>query len=417
MLMSRLVFLGVASLLSTTAYGLINPIAVYTPLVSVTQAATLQVLTTQPTVTQPSQQSSTSSGSESNNLSPQSGTGIPIAPNTIGTQGHQFSTEGCYQLSGSGSFTGTSFQLLVTQSNIVIDLNGQILSYGGPSSQIVGCIVINPGVTNVTIKNGTIAGFTGPAITVNGSSTSPVSHIALDTIKIISCNPGIFLSYTDHAFISNCTIAGSYSNISAARGIFATNCSGITAQYCSIKNNISSNGPSCGYFFDTCKTIFLEHCTVSGNQGQVNAMGIHFKNVTRASYIQNCSAFSNTAITGDCCGILLEDSQNCYIQNSTTQNNTTTDPCGYSYGILLHDSANNFVKNNAVDGNNYGIYDDEAAGLQTNIYTQNIAYQNSIADYLRPYSSPFNFIQIQQDYLQKMLLTGTLDNLSIRISS
>ncbi len=412
---SRFLFLGVASsLISTTTLCLINPIAVYTPLISITQAAqtasALQLLIEQPVAPQPSP-SPTQQSSETSSY------GIPLDPDEFGTHGEQLSTNGCYQLSGSVNFTGTVSPLVITQSNVIVDLNGQMLSYAGPQCQVVSAITISPGVTNVTIRNGTLVGFTGAAIAVNGSSTCPDGHITLDTIKIISCNSGISLSYTDHVSISNCTITGSTSSSSTVSGISAKNCSGVTIQHCTSQNNVSDKGSAYGYFFDTCKTVFLSQCATSGNQGTTSTAGIHFKNVRRTSYIQNSSALSNSSTSGECYGIFLENSQNCYVQNSTSQGNITDASDAYSYGILLRGSSNNFIRHNAIDGNNYGIYDDEMAGLQTNIYTQNIAYQNSIADYLRPYSSPFNFIQIQQDYLQKMLLTGTLDNLSIRISS
>lgn len=136
----------------------------------------------------------------------------------------------------------------------------------------------------------------------------------------------------------------------------------------------------------------------------------------RNNYIQSSTCNGNHSSTAHAHGILIENSKQTYIQDSTAQGNGSSARNFFSYGIRLKNSSKSFVKRNIIDGNDYGIYDDELADHNTNIFAQNIAYQNNYNNYLRPNSSPLTFIQVQQEYLQGALSAGSLDNISIRIN-
>lgn len=392
--------------------GIINPMTLYTPITTITQAyqnalSLQQALAIQPLAVAPAP--STPSSPEVIEQS--------ITPASIGTHGQTLHSEGCYQITNSVSYNGTTCALTIAASNITIDFNGQTLLYSGPLNATVHGIIINPGVSNVTIRNGTIMGFPGVGILSPGTSQQPVNHLTLETMKIISCYQGIILCTTNNTALINCITTGNMNPLGKTHGIKCATCTGITIQQCMSNNNTSPTCSCYGFFLTQCKTTALSYCSASGNEGAEETAGIYFENMLRNNCIQSCTCNGNSSTTGESYGMLLANSEQTYVQDSTTQGNSTSSPTCFSYGIRLRNASHTFIKHNTTDGNDYGIYDDESLGQQTNIFTQNIAYHNTYNDYLRPNSSPLTFIKIQQDYLQGMLAAGPLDNISVRISS
>ena len=390
--------------------GIINPMTLYTPLIALTQ--TIQTpFQSQPLAPAPSP-------SEPAPLSPSTPSlAISITPTTIGTNGHTIQSEGCYQITASVNYKGNMSVLTIATSNITIDLNGQTLLYSGPLDKTVHGIIINPGVSNVTIRNGTLMGFPGVGILSPGTLYHPVNHLTLDRVKIISCYQGIVLCTTNNAILINCITTGNMNPTGTTQGIKCSSCKGTTMQQCMSNNNTSPLGSCYGYFLTGCKTTSLSYCSASGNEGAQETAGIYFENMLRNNCIQNCTCNGNSSTTGESYGILLANSEQAYVQDSATQGNVSTAIDCFSYGIRLKNASRSFIKHNTIDDNDYGIYDDEPLGQHTNIFTQNSACHNTYSDYLRPHSSPLTFIKIQQEYLQGMLAAGSLDNISIRISS
>ena len=239
----------------------------------------------------------------------------------------------------------------------------------------------------------------------------------MQNLKIVSCYHGILSEATHNFVISNCATLGNNNPLQTTCGIEVSNSNGITIQQCNSQNNISPLGKCYGCILTNCKNTVIVNCTASGNEGALETAGIYFGSMIRNNAIQNCVCNGNSSTTMNAYGIIVADSEQTYVQNSVTQGNVSSAPDCFSYGIQLKNSSRSFIKHNTVDDNSYGIYDDEQAGQNTNMFTQNVASQNTLKDYLRPNSSPLTFIQIQQENLQKMLSAGALDNISIRISS
>lgn len=389
--------------------------ALYTPITSITQAAQNAVLVSS------NQLSTTPSSTGSSGTSPiystESSLAIALSSSSIGTNGFILRTPGYYQLSESIIYTKSQSPLIVASSHVVIDLNGQTLQYAGPQSSSLHAIVIAPGSTNVSVQNGTIAGFPGAGIAASGTINNPIKCLTIQNLKILECYHGILNEAVNSLLISNCTTVENLNPIHTTCGIEVSDSSGIVIQQCTSQNNKSPVSSCYGYILTNCKNTVLVNCSASGNEGMLETAGIYFGDMVRNNYIQNCASNGNCSKSDNAYGIVLNNSNKTHIQDSITQGNVTESVTSYSYGIQLKCSSHTLVKHNSIDKNDYGIYDNEPTGQHTNIFTQNSACQNKISDYLRPYSSPLPFIKVQQEHLQGILLAGSLDNISIRINS
>jgi hypothetical protein len=415
--MKKLHLLVVLFFYGTSSYkvkGIINPMTLYTPLITVIQnaqnSAAIETLVIPPStvtlipeiVPQPAPASAE----------------IVVSSSSIGTSGQIFDVPGYYLIASSINYVGTTSPITITSSNVTLDLNGQTISYLSGASKFMAGIIVNPGMTNVTIQNGTIVGFPGAGIFCKGTIANPVNYLSLYNIKVISGYQGIIVNNSNNVTITRCITTGNMNPTAGiTAGIRAVNCAAITIQQCVSQNNRSTTASCYGYFLINCTSTLISSCIGSGNQGDQETAGIYLESMSKNNYVQNCACNGNSSASSDACGILISNSQQTYLQDSVAQG-TSSNPAGFfSYGIRIKNSSQTFVKHNTIDGNDYGIYDDEPLGQHTNMFTQNTAYQNTISDYLRPNSSPLTFIRIQQEYLQGMLAAGSLDNISIRISS
>lgn len=157
------------------------------------------------------------------------------------------STSGFYRLASN-----VPNQITISASNVTLDLNGCIVS-GGSNG-----IVVNSGLDNVTIKNGTISSVTSDGIQVNGGCTD----ITLDGITVNSAQRGIFLSRVTNGIIRNCELLSSNTGceLSFCRNIYMQNCTALTNIYAGF-SLVSST--TCALF--DCQSL----STGQGNTDQV----------------------------------------------------------------------------------------------------------------------------------------------------
>src|ERR1700738_5329496 len=90
-----------------------------------------------------------------------------VQPRTLipgGTAVYTISNEGSYYLGGNLSIASGN-AITVAANNVTIDLQGfELVGTGGSTG-----VLINSGVSNVTVRNGTIRNFTGRAIDGQGN--------------------------------------------------------------------------------------------------------------------------------------------------------------------------------------------------------------------------------------------------------
>jgi hypothetical protein len=172
-----------------------------------------------------------------------------VQPRTLipgGTAAFTISSEGSYYLGGNLSIASGN-AILVNANNVTIDLQGfELIGTGGSAG-----IFINGGISNITIRNGTIRNFTSDAINGQGNSTVHVEKVrALNNASsgivvdvngavidcVASANAGAGIVGTDNCVIYHCqSISNTGTN---SHGISVANAAQITG--CVTRNNAGS---------------------------------------------------------------------------------------------------------------------------------------------------------------------------------
>lgn len=326
-----------------------------------------------------------------------------------GTTVFTISSEGSYYLSGNLSITSGS-AITVAANNVTIDLQGfEVAGTGGFTG-----IVINSGISNVTIRNGTIRNFTSVGINGAGNSTVRVEKVrALNNgsvgIKVdingavIDCvaeaNAGVGIVGADNCVIHHCQSIGntgtSSHGISVGNDAQISGCvartnggSGIVAGTSGELSDCVANNNS-GIGINLGGGCTLSNCIASNNAGSA---GI---SVTAGCTIINCIGNTNgdfgitvgdrNMVSGCTCnsnqvaGIVAAN--DCVIINNHASQNGGGG--GGGSGIEVTGS-NNRVEGNSVHANNdpagsYGIY--PVSPNVGNVIIKNTARGNNTENY------------------------------------
>jgi len=330
-----------------------------------------------------------------------------------------------------GTSDTASAALIVDRNNITIDLNNQIIWCNSTTASIHG-IHIKAGVEHVTIKNGTIVGFTGEGIFIEGTdaSTNKVSNIRIENIKLISNSNGIIANYVHNATLVNVEVHDSTSS-SNVHGIHFSDSDSVSIKdSSSIRNTTSSNSKYVnGMRFTRCKVSNMTNCNCNNNQatgsGAGDATGIYITDTTddnTSNTITDCHCNGNVSTSGDAHGIHLQTCDLVHIKNCTMTSNRAITAAKSSYGLRLQDADNTTCEGNTIIRNNFGIWDNESLGTQTNLFIKNTAYFNvdkssNIRDYYRTVSTPINYTQSSVDQLESLSAASNESNISVVIDS
>lgn len=235
-------------------------------------------------------------------------TPIAAAAFTISAPGSYYLTT---NLTGVVGFNG----ITIASGNVILDLAGFTLtgSAGSPNG-----VMIQDSVTNVTVSNGSLSGWSSTGVSVLSSSSR---NIVLDRLNISD--------------------SGSY-GISVNGGVTVSSCN---VQVCGV--GISANNST---IFD-CR---VEDCTFYGVY-------------VRSSTVSRCRIKNNAHF-----GIFV-DFPGCLISDNVCTGNNTVNSTNYA-GISINDS-NNRIENNFLHGNG-----SSGAGIAVNpTYSGNIIIRNSVA--------------------------------------
>ena len=141
--------------------------------------------------------------------------------------GFSITTPGVHTITREVDFkggTGTC-AISVTVSNVTIDLNGRVIAYSGTAISNVNGICISPGVKNIVIKNGTIAGFVGNGVNAPGTSGNNIHALKLENVTLVNNANGFVGNYINGGFVKNCDINNNGST-NDSYGISLSNSSG-----------------------------------------------------------------------------------------------------------------------------------------------------------------------------------------------
>ena len=318
---------------------------------------------------------------------------------------------GVYGFSKSLVHENNDSGIVIKSSNVTLDLGGFFLYYSGSESGING-IEIDPGLNNITIRNGAIYGFTGSGILANGSSSSSIRELAISNVSASENYGGFNLQFIKEGLISSCS---TNNNLNATSSLSSTT----------------------GTLLNGCTTTVIKNLTSNGNSGNAACYGIDLQNCTAVN-LSSCSANANTASTDDCHGIRNYRGSNNKIESSAANNNlsstgnsmgiqleetsnTTVEQCRsieniashstkHSFGVRVVESEDSMISGNTIQQNFYGIYDDSEH--TRNVFMKNIGYSNTI-DYHRPNSTAIPVAELTATNLKSGALISDWENIKI----
>ncbi len=272
----------------------------------------------------------------------------------------------------TASLTGISGQngITVAASNVTIDLNGFELIGAGAGTGIF----INGGISNVTIRNGTIRNWGSYGINgignagmrvekIVGRNNSGSGAIVLDQKATVSdclaeSNASLGIYVLDDSIVRNCQAIGTTGSpgvgISAGASCVITNCTaaanadggirvsfGCTLTNCTAHGNQSPSTGSAGIFADKGST--LTNCAAFANQC---SYGIH---VSTSCTLSNCVARENKGKPGLSSGIAAD--QYSTIIACTASANYNDFFSNSMYGIGISASGDSTIKDCTVTRN------------------------------------------------------------------
>lgn len=301
----------------------------------------------------------------------------------------------------------------ISADHVTIDLSGHLMYQDGISSDTTSIgILIDPGLIDVTIKNGIIGPINGTGIiispgcydivfsnvTVNDCVAGGVAALGTPTEPI----DGITFSK------SSCLSSGTLGN-SFVAGFYAQNTQNIFAEDCYFSRNNGGNEPGYGVYCTACSTLDFAECRMGNNRGS-SAAGVYFSNVTDArldkcTMLRNGTSSNNSDSFGY--GILIENSNSIMMLNSTLAASYSIN--GIASNIVSRASSNIGFLNCmsiAATGNSF------AAGFSISNGSA-CAIINSIVQGTRAISGPAYGIQyndISAGYLRSNTVLNTVGN-------
>ena len=300
---------------------------------------------------------------------------------------HTVSTAGVHTVQQSIEFAdpdSTSISaIVVDKDNVTIDLNGQHITNTSSTTDLCG-IIVNACKKNIKIMNGTISGFPGYGIKIEGNSGCKNGVITIENVDITDCGSGISLKYVTNGLISNCNII-SNTNTAATNGISIDNCTSISVENSAVNTNEAGTGDMVGVLTSNSKSI----------------------------KISECSIHENSSTSGDAYGMKIIDSSNCIIDKNKIIKNSTNASSESAYGIYLSGTTDSRIEENKIDGHKTcGITD--AALDSTSLFVKNIAFDNG-TNYNVSYGSEkqLNVMETGSAQFTPLVHATSWDNISV----
>jgi hypothetical protein len=351
--------------------------------------------------------------------------GTVITPGQINTPGgYTITVPGTYTLSDSVQVSAVTSGtvILINSDHVILDLGNNLIQQNGSAATI--CIDTTANRTNVTVKNGLLAGWsTGLrvaqgasatslqsltiadatyGINVVGTSNAVVTGLIINGINFIRNQTSVSASYADGATISNSNAQGGlsivhcnggtltnfqesgYSALSAS-GLLMQDCLGWNVQNSTFSGNTATkwgaNGAYvCGTTANSSGSHTFNGCSFSNNSGISIVRGLALIS-TASCLITNCVMNSNVAQSGYALGCIINNSVagTTTIVSSTAQGNNVTGGDIYSEGIGFSLSTTGVlvkscaaISNSAVYGSGIGFF------MREDCYNNTFTLCNSI---------------------------------------
>jgi hypothetical protein len=292
------------------------------------------------------------------------------------------SKPGIYRLGANLSSTpATAGGIInITSSDVFLDLNNHKIIQNNGTSTVDG-ILINNGLSDIVIQNGTISGITRSGVRIGSSC----SNIRISNIECVNCAIGgvdfqgtntsttitncsvngckfygcattagsapINLVFCQGIQVSNCTVADTSAAITWT-GVFVTNSTNCSFDSIIVKNNISTSNLN-GFEFSAGAIHTISNCVVQSCTASGNLSGFQFDTGTTNNSIFNSQTVGTFATSGGSLniGFYATGATNCLFQNCIANGNTSSN---IAYGFRFDTSPDNSTVINSQANSNSG---------------------------------------------------------------
>ncbi|HEX2977585.1 MAG TPA: right-handed parallel beta-helix repeat-containing protein [Candidatus Babeliales bacterium] len=220
----------------------------------------------------------------------------------------------------------------ITSSDVVLDLGGYVISQANGTANVAG-IVVNPNLSDIVIRNGTIRNVTGTGISLvatdsririanvifencatsglaGDGSLGALSDIELSQCRFYGCSTTgtaiISFRSVNRSSITDCVIDGTV-NITSLNCIQLLACSSCRLNAITIQN-VSSTGALNGVFV-TAGSLYNSY----SNSMITNCSGVPFNGFNSADAV---SIFNNCSVVGNRC-VVISGLQPCFFLTGT----------------------------------------------------------------------------------------------------
>jgi hypothetical protein len=216
-----------------------------------------------------------------------------------------------------------AFEIAV--DGVIFDMNGFSLAQAGNGFTGLIAILVDPGVNNTVIQNGTLMDITGTGIVVSaGCSNVSIQSVASSDIgeSAVAFN-GTLLSPISNVDVTDCEFSTSSTLIDSTTTALFQNCNNINIQNTQLIQNGNPSGLLDVALLLTCTKINISDSLVDSNVG-IGLNGFHFNNCTQAQVL-NTNSLDNQSSGTTINGFLVDNVSSGIIFNTCiSQGNITT---------------------------------------------------------------------------------------------
>lgn len=247
------------------------------------------------------------------------GSSISIGRGDIGTTGYVIDKPGSYCLKEDVSYnpSGTNPAIYITAAavaNVSLSLGGHTLSQSSKTVLGVNGIVVDPGLDNVLIANGTVRDFSQTGISVGNFGAPFVTNLTISGINALNNNTssaytegsgGILVNSAENVIVENCNC-----NQNAVTGFNGFDISQLTVLDSHFDDNtwgeLFGSPQTYGFalvgLYSPSNNIYLSNCTFNNNSSIGFVAGLQLTNVASPVnnvLINSCVANNNNATLTD----------------------------------------------------------------------------------------------------------------------
>lgn len=258
--------------------------------------------------------------------------------------------------------------LEVSSSNVILDFQQFGMITQDPSASTVpglAGILVDPNLSNVTIKNGFISNITGTGIVVSqgcenivienmafqtcqgraiefdGTSGSPVNNIEVINCSIEQCGtlPGIdtmvLFQNSNNIDLDTVQLQDNGANGNGSDMVTFLNCSQYQAKNCSIADAVTTT--LVGFHIINSSNGILENCTIIGNSVAGSFNGFLLEASSSNHLFTGCITESNASTSTNANGFSVNGSNVCTFNDCRCRSLKTTGT-GYAVGFNIQNS-------------------------------------------------------------------------------